>query len=267
MIRLESMMDISMTVKLYIYIVLRRLKELEFKFNDIHAKVGEINTKLVDFDILEIMKHRGSNAGIHVDNDRNDEVGVSSHQIEELIMLIQNLEKKQNKKWEEVKKYDEEITKLKSDVFGLRTGLDNTNKDVANTNSNIETVLGKLEDITKTIQSNYDQSVANLREQIGLMKKYVDDKFNELKDLIDNNNLNNTPIDLNDKKGEMTDADMKLLKDLMKRVMELEKQFKLLTNSINVELIMKEITKFNEILPLKANIGDISELRERISNS
>jgi hypothetical protein len=133
--------------KIIIYIVLRRLKELEFKFNDIQAKVGEINTKLVDFDILEIMKYRGSgNAGIHVNNDSNDEVSVSSHQIEKPIMLIQNLEKKQNKKWEEVKKYDEEITKLKSDVFSLRTGLDNT----------IETMLGKLEDMTK---KNYSKQL------------------------------------------------------------------------------------------------------------
>jgi hypothetical protein len=95
------------------------------------------------------------------------------------------------------------------------------------------------------------------------MKKYVDDKFNESKDLINNNNLKSPIFDLNDKKGETTDSDMKLAKDLM----ELEKQFRLLTNSINVELIMKEITKFNEILPLKANIGDISELRQRISNN
>jgi chromosome segregation ATPase len=245
---------------------MRRLKELETKFRDLDGKITEMSGKLIDFDLINIMKNRSGSTEIHVDNDRNDEIGVSSHQIGELIMLIQNMEKKQNKKWEELKKYDEDISKLKNDMLALRNGLDNTNKDVATATNTIEMVLVSLDEMTKTIHKNYDSGIENTREQIAAMKKYVDGKFDELKEMIDEINGNNlSATEGGDKKGEMSEADMKLLKDLLKRVNDLEKQFKLLTNSINVELIMKEISKFNEILPLKANVSDLNELREQLS--
>jgi chromosome segregation ATPase len=255
---------------IYNNLVNRRLKELEAKFHDLESKVNEVNGKLVDFDLMSIMRGKGSgsNIGVHVDNDRNDEIGVSSHQIEELIMLIQNMEKKQNKKWEEVKKYEEDITKLKNEMLALRSGLESTNKDLSNTNNTIEIIFGRLDETNKMIQTNYEAAVENTNERISSMKRYVDGKFDELKAMIDeiNLNMNNMPLlDSGDKKGDLSEADMKLLKDLLKRVTDLEKQFKLLTNSINVDLIMKEIGKFNDILPLKANVSDLSELREQLS--
>jgi hypothetical protein len=63
----------------------------------------------------------------------------------------------------------------------------------------------------------------------------------------------------------MTETDLQLIKDLSKRIAELEKGFKVLSSTINIDALNKEIQKIHEELKLKATGSDIYELKELIS--
>ena len=57
-----------------------------------------------------------------------------------------------------------------------------------------------------------------------------------------------------------------IIKELSKRIAELEKGFKVLSSTINIDAFNKEILKIHEELKLKATNSDIFELKELISN-
>lgn len=63
----------------------------------------------------------------------------------------------------------------------------------------------------------------------------------------------------------MSENDIQMLKDLSKRIAELEKGFKVLSSTINIDALNKEILKIHEELKLKATNSDIFEIKELIS--
>jgi len=66
--------------------------------------------------------------------------------------------------------------------------------------------------------------------------------------------------------SESNDANTKLLKDLHKRVAELEKNFKVFSSTINIEQIFKEIGNLNEALQSKVGHLEFKEMKENYGN-
>ncbi len=61
---------------------------------------------------------------------------------------------------------------------------------------------------------------------------------------------------------ESNDIQMKLLKELQKRVADLEKNFKVFSSTINIEQIFKEIGNLNEALHNKVEHVEFKEMKE-----
>jgi hypothetical protein len=63
----------------------------------------------------------------------------------------------------------------------------------------------------------------------------------------------------------LTEGDLKLIRDLQKRVTELEKSLKLLQSTINADQIYKELSKINEALLTKVNQQDLNRMEDNYS--
>jgi hypothetical protein len=88
-----------------------------------------------------------------------------------------------------------------------------------------------------------------MNDNISKLKTMIDDKFKEmLKNLEKEINERLKDLTINKEDKNLDGENLKLLKDLSKRVIELEKHFKLLSNSINVEAINKEIARLNDLI-------------------
>jgi hypothetical protein len=96
-----------------------------------------------------------------------------------------------------------------------------------------------------------------LKSKICLINFYfrIDQQLLSLINNVRNNNTND-----ND------EADSKLIKDLQKRLSELEKFFKILSGTINIDLINKEIIAINEKLENKVGQAEFKELKDNSSN-
>lgn len=63
-----------------------------------------------------------------------------------------------------------------------------------------------------------------------------------------------------------SDTDNKLLKDLLKRLADLEKGFKNFSANINIEAILRELDKLNTAVNSKASAAEFDNLKSSHSN-
>jgi hypothetical protein len=131
---------------------------------------------------------------------------------------------------------------------------------MSNLKNTIDDILIKLEALNKTVQNNYDLSINHCRENTSTLKTLIHDEIEQLKKMIHNIQLSDAG-----KKEGISEGDMQLLKDLAKKVSDLEKGFKLISGSINIDAIMKEINGLKELLAKKANIEDVEDLLNKHS--
>jgi len=61
------------------------------------------------------------------------------------------------------------------------------------------------------------------------------------------------------------DDDMKMMKDNYRRILDLEKSFKVFVSNSNFENLRNEITKLNELMATKMNANEVGDLRENTS--
>jgi hypothetical protein len=230
--------------------VYRILDEYKNKFDELDKQIIEMNLKLSDLNVLELMS---SNKGVEGEEDSN--------KLNDIIRLIQDLEKRNIKRCDEiVKKYDDEIAKLRNEMLAIKNTSDQTNIDLNNLKNTIDGILVKLEALNKTVEHNYELSINHCRENNSTLKKLIHDEVEELKKMIAGIQI----ADLGKKEG-MSEEDMQLLKDLVKRVTELEKNLKLLSKSINLDPIMSEIHELKDNLQNKANLNELEYIREKQS--
>ncbi|MCQ2818393.1 MAG: hypothetical protein MJ252_14090 [archaeon] len=175
-----------------------------------------------------------------------------------LLILIQNLEKKTDQKFndlDEVIKYiKEQLQKQKDDLDKLSQAHSNTVKQVENNTNEIEILKSRLLDISK----NCKEGDVNLQREIDELKKYVDSKLLELMAQLELLMANPG------KGGKISDGDLKIISDLIKRVTELEKEFREFMRKTNLDHIIEEIEQIKKQLKTKADIADINEIKETL---
>ena len=64
---------------------------------------------------------------------------------------------------------------------------------------------------------------------------------------------------------DLNESEMKILKDHHKKISDLEKNYKILISTVNLDPIYREISKINENLATKLGQHDLSELRNNNS--
>ncbi len=63
----------------------------------------------------------------------------------------------------------------------------------------------------------------------------------------------------------MSDAELKVMRDMQKRLADIEKNYKILITTVNLDPIYKEISKINENLATKLGQHELNEMRNNNS--
>ena len=127
------------------------------KFDNLNTQLNEINLKLLDFNIFDIIKNKSSNSG-----DKSDSGDV--------FILIQSFEKKFLKKFEnndeKIRRLDDEIYKLKNENINSITKFDKNQALINTLDENHRKINLKIEKINITVDELKDDLIKEIDEKI-----------------------------------------------------------------------------------------------------
>jgi len=159
---------------------------------------------------------------------------------------------------------DQNILKLKEDLEALKKQLkeleDNHKITVSRVDKNkelIDGILARLEDILR-LQKEGDEKNKN---ELDLLKQFIENKIKEIEAQLEL--LMRTPL----KSGKSIEGtDLKIISDILKRLNELEKNFKDFVDKIKIDEIIKEIELLKKDMLNKANSSDLEQLKNQLKS-
>ena len=252
----------------------RQFRALKNNISDINRKMlgynddlEKIKVKVTDFDVFDLFKG-GEGGDVDLDAAK---------------ILIKNLENKIAKKFEiydeRNKKMDKDVYKMQEDVKnslaivdGMKTKtdrnaelLDELSQKYENKISEVDNTLSeldnKIEIINSKIKSKPDFS--NIKKDFEKKLKDLEDKLNSKLDLFlnsDNNNDSEEKEKYNKEKNEI----LAIIKELRKRIGELEKNTSVMFDQINADEIKKRIKKLETEIDKKAGKYEFQELTDKL---
>ena len=250
----------------------KQVKTLKNNISDINRKLLEfkddfekIKVKVTDFDVYDIVK--GGEAG---------DVDLDAAKI-----LVKNLENKMTKKFE---LYDERNKNIDKDIFKIQEDVKNslaivdgmktkTEKNaelldelsqkyenkISEVDNNLNELDNKIEIINNKIKSKPDFS--NIKKDFEKKLKDLEEKLNSKLDLFLNNtnNENEDKEKANKEKNEI----LSLIKELRKRIGEIEKYTTSNFDKINADDMKKRLTKLETEMNKKAGKYEHQELHDK----
>ena len=252
----------------------RQFRALKNNISDINRKMlgynddlEKIKVKVTDFDVFDLFKG-GEGGDVDLDAAK---------------ILIKNLENKIAKKFEiydeRNKKMDKDVYKMQEDVKnslaivdGMKTKtdrnaelLDELSQKYENKISEVDNTLSeldnKIEIINSKIKSKPDFS--NIKKDFEKKLKDLEDKLNSKLDLFLNSN-NNIDSEEKEKINKEKNEILAIIKELRKRIGELEKNTSVMFDKINADEIKKRIKKLETEIDKKAGKYEFQELTDKL---
>ena len=252
----------------------RQFRALKNNISDINRKMlgynddlEKIKVKVTDFDVFDLFKG-GEGGDVDLDAAK---------------ILIKNLENKIAKKFEiydeRNKKMDKDVYKMQEDVKnslaivdGMKTKtdrnaelLDELSQKYENKISEVDNTLSeldnKIEIINSKIKSKPDFS--NIKKDFEKKLKDLEDKLNSKLDLFLNSN-NNIDSEEKEKYNKEKNEILAIIKELRKRIGELEKNTSVMFDQINADEIKKRIKKLETEIDKKAGKYEFQELTDKL---
>ena len=252
----------------------RQFRALKNNISDINRKMlgynddlEKIKVKVTDFDVFDLFKG-GEGGDVDLDAAK---------------ILIKNLENKIAKKFEiydeRNKKMDKDVYKMQEDVKnslaivdGMKTKtdrnaelLDELSQKYENKISEVDNTLSeldnKIEIINSKIKSKPDFS--NIKKDFEKKLKDLEDKLNSKLDLFLNSN-NNIDSEEKEKYNKEKNEILAIIKELRKRIGELEKNTSVMFDKINADEIKKRIKKLETEIDKKAGKYEFQELTDKL---
>jgi hypothetical protein len=237
------------------------------KNNDnLKSDFEDISVKVNDFDIYELFKNNTSESG----------------SIDTSAILIQNLEKKLFKKFElidtNLKKQNEDVFRTKNEMGNIKLLVDNNNKNLNKINEEVEKIkkesevikglldekIKEIEEKLKELSNQINESIIN---QINEMKeKHKEDMKNLIEETKSNYNITLQEEEAKSRSQQpgVSDGELKVIRDCIKKTSDFEKTFKVFVASVNIDNIKNELGKMRESLDGKLNVSDVTDFKESL---
>lgn len=235
------------------------LGEVSKKSEEFQKTMEEISVKIQDFNIYDLFKSNSSEGG-------STDVSV---------ILVQNLEKKVFKKFEfmdeKTKKQDEEGYKLKNEISNVKNMIETLSKNVVNLKQEYDIVFSDNNIVMDGFKEKLDEIEAKFEGLYNKIMENIENKekaFREIQEgsqKLDNESQNNNVEDKSKISASMSEAELKMVKDCTKKVLDLEKSFKVFINSLNIEHIRNDIAKLNEQVNGKVNANEVNDMKDNMS--
>ena len=202
------------------FIVLKKLKTLEALLDNYNKKLNEIENKINNLTI----------------------------KIEELEAKINALKNADNvPKQDTGNNFNEDLEKLKKALEELKQAHDQTVIRVTNNKEQIDLILERLNEIN----NGYKTGDENLQKEIDEINK----KINQINSQIDL--LLKFPRGTGDNKNENSNMDLSAINELMKKIINLENDYKAFVEKVNIDEIYRQLKFLHETK------ADKKELKEK----
>ena len=205
----------------------KKIKNIENRLNDLSLKINSLNIS------------NSTQVPIKEDND------LSNH--EKFLLLLENLRKAINDK---IDNNEKDIKTNKLDIDDLRKDVNELKNQSSQFKLNITILFDKIEELKKLIHD------CNNDEMEQRIKKYIDD---QLSDIIKRLELKIANLQLKSL-DNVSEDDMKLINDLLRRVIELENLYRLIANQPKVDELAEEIRKLWAAMKFKLEKNDLNEI-------
>ena len=250
---------------------------------------GNNNTNKIIEKLLERVKNLEDNKAdkADVNNIKDDLEGIKKHlkthddQISDIYSKLKNIDEKLNehdnklnnlnipKEINNVVNFDStdidaNILKLKEDLEALKkqlNELENNHKiTVSRVDKNkelIDGILARLDDILRLQKEGDDRN----KNELDLLKQFIENKIKEIEAQLEL--LMRTPL----KSGKPIEGtDLKIISDILKRLNDLEKNFKDFVDKIKIDEIIKEIELLKRDMLNKADASDLEKLKAELKS-
>ena len=250
----------------------KRINQLKESIGDINGKLlafneefDKVKVKVQDFNVYDLFKG-GSGEG----------------NLDAAKVLVMNLENKIFKKFglydERNKKMDKDFYKMQEDVKnalaivdGMKTTTKRNTDSINELNENFNTTKSNHENSINDIQRRIEQitNKINAGPDFSQIKKEFDKKLKDLEEKL------NSKIDLflNKETTEETPngptlkvEDLAMMKDLRRRIGELEKFVSNTFDRINADDMKNRISVLENEMPKRASKYEVNELKEKMKN-
>ena len=241
--------------------IMERTEEIRFQNDDLEKRVEEISVKVLDFNIIDILK-KGSVNGPKIDSNN---------------LIVLNLEQKFKKKTsildEKAKKTEDDINKIKHNFDDIKINFDVIEQNFNLTKANIkelkEEIIKSNIDFRNLITEINNRINENFLQRIEAQKRGVNKNLEQLRQEIKNINDKGTLLDedINKIGIGLSESDLKYISEISKKIGDLEKQIPLIMRQFETfkEKDNNELTKIENELIQKINQKDFFELNDKVN--
>lgn len=219
----------------------------------------KLNVKVMDFNIYDLFKGAGEGGSADA-----------------AVLLVQNLDNKITQKISfvdrRIKILEEDLFKTKGEVTNLKSVSDGHGRTLSNVKEDIEKLFNSNTQMSEELKNSSNNLELMINENQAKSMKSLEENVQDLRNLINqkdellklteenfNNELNKTK---SNNTGGFSEQDAKVVKDVGRKVMEVEKTLRLFIQNVNIDFIKSELTRLSEGLNSKVSITDFAELKE-----
>ena len=252
----------------------KQIRNLKNNITDINRKMlgynddlEKIKVKVTDFDVYDLFK--GGEGDVDLDAAK---------------ILIKTLENKMTKKFEiyddRNKQIDKDVFKLQEEVKnslaiidGMKNKTDKNAEYLEELNQNYQNKMSEVDNIISEIQRqieiinnkiNSKPDYTNIKKDYEKKIKDLEEKLNSKLDLFLNTDNNKNDENSDEKNNMAKNEILSLIKELRKRIGELEKFTSVNFEKINADDIKKRISKLESEIVQKAGKYETHELGDKI---
>ena len=239
----------------------KKLEEMDKKMNEMKEEMAKLKEKVEDFNIYDLLKNETGDPNFDIYKG-----------------LIMALEKKVYKRFEA---YDSRFKKDETDIFQNQNDIKNINatingmKDRENKMNDEMNEMkynnqAKFVDINKLLKE-LNEKINKIDENFNKIVKINSDEHKEFYDKLkilgqkSNKQDNNLESKYGKDEGNSNYNDIELVKDLSKKVIELEKYLKANFKNFNPNNINERIEKLEIEMLKKANKFELNEINEKLA--
>ena len=218
-----------------------------------------MDLKIQDFNIADLLKaNMGNMDGAEGEGGGNNTL---------LLNIVSNLEKKFNNKSkltdERLNKIEETNYKLSKTTQNIKNAQDSNKRTINNLKQVNEDIISNMNNLENIIKESVPDMAKKYESQLKLIQRDKDEKEKPSESSYDEKERKNSMSSINKPEQQIDLENNEKIKEIIKRLSDLEKSLKILPNQIGAEQIKSDISA------LKSNIGncalaqDLKESRDK----
>ena len=264
---LSSIEDDFFELENKLYDLYEENENLKRRFEENEEKYKDIELKMQDFNIIDILKLNAGGEG----GDMNVILG-----------LISNMEKKLNGKnklmEEKISKVDGNCFKMNKDLQNLKNTQDLNKRQIETIKKQIEEIITKSESLNKVVDINNEEINDKLDSKITYLERYIKESLEVLNKGI-NKKFNSLDENINIGKelpketiepGEIQNINIennKAIKALRETISDINKKIKSIPNESDIEQMKTDISSLKGGMNNSVRLSDFKEYKDIIDEN